>query len=223
MFTTYILYNEDREYNDFKIYEEGCDEEVALDIIPFKFKLFNLDTFITSPGIKIINSMIRHMTTIPGVLILSAKKTYGVYKDKLLYQCIPDDNRLPTFLVPYKLKSDFKKQYVNKYVTFRYETWCNKHPSGRLTNVLGDVSKLETFYEYQLYCKSLNYSIQNFTRVTANKLKEKTEQEFISLILERNPKIRDYRENTNIFCIDPIGSADFDDALSITKTDETGI
>ena len=30
-----------------------------------------------------------------------------------------------------------------------------KHPHGELLQVIGDVDRLEHFYEYQLYCKNL--------------------------------------------------------------------
>ena len=63
------------------------------------------------------------------------------------------------------------------YVTFEFLEWKDKHPIGRLTNSLGSVDELSSFYEYQLYCKSLNASIQNFTRDAAKALKEKTENE----------------------------------------------
>ena len=42
----------------------------------------------------------------------------------------------------------------------------SKHPVGRhCVHVLGDVTHIRlTFYEYQLYCKSLYASIQQFTK-----------------------------------------------------------
>ena len=212
---SYRLRTEDRQYNEFKIHEEGTFTEIKMDILPFKFKMFNFDTFITDPGIKIVHSTVRSMTSIPGVLMLQGNRTFGKCKNRSLYQCVPDDKRIPMFLVPYKVKANFNKLQSNLYVTFKYETWCGKHPRGILTNVLGDVNKLETFYEYQLYCKSLYASIQNFSRNTALKLKVKTENEFLDLIFEKFPLIKDLRGKRNVFCIDPGGSADFDDGMSI--------
>ena len=190
----YRLRTENRNYSDFKIYEEGTFVEVKMDILPYKFKMFNFDTFVTDPCIKIIHSTVRNMSCIPGVLVLQGNRTYGKYKNRSLYQCIPDDKRIPTFLVPYKVKANFNKLQYNVYVTFKYDTWCVKHPRGTLTNVLVSVNKLEIFYEYQLYCKSLNASIQNFSRDTALKLKLKTENEFIDCILEKFKTIKDLRE-----------------------------
>ena len=42
----------------------------------------------------------------------------------------------------------------------------DKHPIGTLCNTIGSVDVLHHFYEYQLYCKSLYASIQNFKKAT---------------------------------------------------------
>ena len=65
---------------------------------------------------------------------------------------------------------------------FKFQDWNDKHPNGVLINTLGDVDNLEVFYEYQLYCKSLYASIQNFKRETMKKIKEHTEETFIGMI-----------------------------------------
>jgi hypothetical protein len=151
----YILRTEARDYSDFKIYEESSSVEIEMDILPYKFKMFNFDTFVTEPCIKILHSNVRSMSCIPGVLVLQGNRTFGKHKNRPLYQCIPDDKRIPTFLVPYKVKTNFNKLQSNLYVTFIYETWCGKHPHGILTNVLGNVNKLEIFlnilWEYQIF------------------------------------------------------------------------
>ena len=100
------------------------------------------------------------MSVIPTVLVLEGNKMFGKYKDRFLYKCLPDDE-LPIFLVPYKIKSGFSKKLTNKYITFEFRNWDNKHPIGVITQTLGDVTQLTSFYEYQLYCKSLYASIQN--------------------------------------------------------------
>ena len=76
---------------------------------------------------------------------------------------------------------------------------------------------MSNYYEYQLYCKSINASIQNFTRITSKKLKEKTEQEFIETILNTHKSIRDYRNNKRIISIDPKESSDYDDAFELYR------
>ena len=90
------------------------------------------------------------------------------------------------FLIPFEFKNvGFSKKMENKYVTFNFDSWNQQHPHGMLSNNIGDVDKLENFYEYQLFCKSLNASIQKFSRNTAKVLKEKTEEEFIDITMEK--------------------------------------
>ena len=120
--------------------------------------------------------------------------------------------------MPYKIKLGFNKNIKNKYVVFEFRNWDNKHPLGSLTQTLGDVDSLEYFYEYQLYCKSLYASIQNITKKTMRKLKEKTEEQYIDMII-KNKDLKDYRESRNIFSIDPEKSRDFDDAFDIEELD----
>jgi exoribonuclease R len=156
------------------------------------------------------------MKYMPGILVLSGK-TYGRYKDKLLYKCIPDDKRLPDFLIPHNNKTHtFNKYKLNNYVTFSFFQWDddNKHPIGKITNNLGTVEILNNFYEYQLYCKSLYASIQDFTKITMEILKQKTADEYVENIMRKTPTIQD-RTNIEIFTIDSPKSADFDDAISI--------
>ena len=92
---------------------------------------------------------------------------------------------MPIFLIPYKIQDEFNKNYVNKYVIFKFKNWEAKHPYGELVNVLGNVSSLDTFYEYQLYCKSLYASIQKFTKQTMKKLNTHSQEYFIELIKEK--------------------------------------
>ena len=87
-----------------------------------------------------------------------------------------------------------------------------KHPFGVITQTIGDVTILPNFYEYQLYCKSLYASIQDFTKKTMRKLKTKSENEFIDEIIQ-NYNLVDRRDE-EIYSIDPLSSKDFDDAFS---------
>tara|TARA_R110001592_G_scaffold158951_3_gene390140 strand:- start:7974 stop:9665 length:1692 start_codon:yes stop_codon:yes gene_type:complete len=193
------------------------DEPIPVGFNPFNHKMFNQDIFTFNDGVvDIVHSSARCMKVIPGVLALENSQTYGRVKDKFLYKCIPDDKRLPIFLVPYKIKLGFNKNIKNKYVVFEFRNWENKHPLGSLTQTLGDVDSLEYFYEYQLYCKSLYASIQNINKKTMRKLKEKTEEQYIDMII-KNRDLRDYRESRNIFSIDPEKSKDFDDAFDIEE------
>ena len=218
----------DREYSSYNIYKNEHFESINLEIDPIKNKLFSDDVFSIDNinNIKIIHSTIRSGTPMPGVLIINNNKTYGRQQKtnkkegRLLYKCIPDDMRLPSFLVPYEIKNDcFSKVFVNLYVTFSYSNWDNKHPNGLLNQVIGPVNVLDNFYEYQLYCKSLNASIQQFQKDTTQALKNSSSHEdFILNIREKIPSIEN-RIEWPVFTIDPPKSMDFDDGFSIKQLD----
>ena len=187
---------------------------------PFSHKMFNQDIFTFNDGVvDILHSSARSMKVIPGVLVLENSQTYGKIDDKFLYKCIPDDQSLPIFIVPYKLRFGFNKNIKNKYVVFEFRNWTSKHPLGSLTQTLGDVDSLEYFYEYQLYCKSLYASIRIINKKTMQKLKEKTREQYIDMII-KSRDLKDYRETRNIFSIDPEKSKDFDDAFDIENLTE---
>ena len=195
---------------------------------PAKAKLFSNDVFLyneLSNDVTLKYSQIRSGTSIAGILLLSQNKTFGRTKNKkrLLYKCIPDDSKLPAFLVPYEADIGFSKIQTNKYVIFKFDKWDNQHPNGVLVDVLGDVDKLETFYEYQLHCKSLNVSLTTFTNVARDRLRSTSDQEYIQRIMT-NPEyaIEDRRDHRGIFSIDPEGSMDFDDAFSIRSNIDDG-
>ena len=220
------IYVNDRNYSSWNIFETASFQPVNLEINPIENKLFSNDVFSLdeSKNVKLIHSSIRSGTSMPGVLIINGNKTYGRQdkkNGKLLYKCVPDDMRLPPFLVPYEIKNvGFSKVFVNLYVTFSYVEWNDKHPLGVLTQVIGPVDVLDNFYEYQLYCKSLNASIQKFQKDTTIALQDKSSHEnFIESICEKFPCIEN-RTGWHIFTIDPIKSADFDDGFSIKQIDD---
>jgi len=220
------IYVNDRNYSSWNIFETASFQPVNIDINPVENKLFSNDVFSLddSKNVKIIHSSIRSGTSMPGVLIINGNKTYGRQEKKngkLLYKCVPDDMRLPPFLVPYEIKNvGFSKVFINLYVTFSYVEWNDKHPLGVLTQVIGPVDVLDNFYEYQLYCKSLNASIQKFQKDTTIALQDKSSHEnFIESICEKFPCIEN-RTDWHIFTIDPIKSADFDDGFSIKQIDD---
>jgi len=221
------IYVNDRNYSSWNIFETASFQPVELEINPIENKLFSNDVFTIndSKNVKLIHSSIRSGTSMPGVLIINGNKTYGRQdknnkKGRLLYKCIPDDMRLPPFLVPYEIKNvGFSKVFVNLYVTFSYVEWDDKHPLGVLNQVIGPVDVLDNFYEYQLYCKSLNASIQKFQKDKNLALQDKSSHEkFIESICEKFPCIEN-RTNWHIFTIDPVKSSDFDDGFSIKQLD----
>ena len=217
MTSSYKILINDREYQDWELVDALSMlpvEKISLE--PAADKLFSSDIFdMKYDKINILHSSVRSMPSIPGIMILKDGKTFGKYKDKYLYKCIPDDRRMPIFLVPYHLKLGFSKNIDNKYVIFRFDNWNKKHPQAILVNNLGDVDILENFYEYQLYCKSLYASIQQFNKATTQVLKLKTEEELINKMITTNKLID--RTNEQIFTIDSKQTTDYDDAISICK------
>ena len=163
--------------------------------------------------IKMTHSPVRACNHISGILVLMGNKTYGSVNNKKFYRCIPDNKYFPNFLIPYTMKNKFNKNIQNLYITFKFNHWNDKHPVGILNQVIGETADLSAFYEYQLYCKSLNASIQNFHRETSKKLKHKTDREFIKDILEKYPVIKDKTTEDNIFTIDAKTCFDYDDAI----------
>jgi len=201
----------------------NAEIETEIKINPIEEKLFSMDLIeCTESEVKIKHSPIRTTETIAGILQLETNKTYGRTENKkrLLYKCIPNDKYLPAFLVPYEPKIGFTKVQKNKYVIFKFSKWTNKHPEGVLVETIGDVDKLEAFYEYQLYRKSLHVSIADITNKTRVAFKEKSPQTYIEQIKE-NPQfaIQD-RTTDTIFTIDPNNSTDFDDGFSVKCIDD---
>jgi hypothetical protein len=236
-FQKYKVHINDRSYASWTFYKTDDFKPVELDINPADHKLLTNDVFsLDESNIPILlHAGIRISDSISGVLILKNNKTYGRSNggsnkssgsnNKLLYKCIPDDIRLPTFLVPYEIKNmGFSKVFVNTYITFQFKEWTEKHPRATLTQVIGPVDVLNNFYEYQLYCKSLNVSIQKFTRDTTTAIKNKLHIGYLDAIRKKYPSIEDRCDNTDwhIFTIDPKNSLDYDDAFSI-KTLDNGI
>ena len=228
---TFKIYVNDRNYESWSVFDTIHFQNTTLNINPIEQKLFSNDVFTvdSSGNVTIIHSSTRCGSPMPGVLILVGNKTYGRRKDsegkpkksaKLLYKCIPDDMRLPAFLVPYEIKNmDFSKVFTNLYVTFSFSDWNDKHPNGILNQVIGSVDVLDNFYEYQLYCKSLNASIQKFQKDTMFALKNKSNETFIESIKEKFPCIEDRTDTAEwqVFTIDPPKSLDFDDGFSIKR------
>ena len=223
----YKFLNENRDYSLFRIYEVKDLVEIQMELNPISAKLFNNDLFEFDNQTCIINkSSIRENQFISGLLLLEGNKTYGKFNKRSLYKCIPDDCRLPIFLIPYEVKKiGFSKNISNIYITFEFHEWTQKHPIGKITQNLGSVDDLKNFYEYQLYCKSLHHSMQLLNRDTLKsiELKKQTTNDLIDDITLQY-KISDKRliENGwNIFTIDPTNCLDFDDAFSISqKNDE---
>lgn len=223
-----VITIENRNYDIWRIHQMETMQQIQIETInPIKYKLFTMDVFRFTEQeelIQIERSPVRSNPYISGVLILKNNKTYGRHSKngKLLYKCIPDDKRIPIFLIPYEIKQlGFNKVLTNQYVTFKFSEWTDKHPLGSLVGTIGPVDVLSNYFEYQLYCKSLNASIQKFSRDTQQKIKlqtcDKSEETIIENIINHMTECGNVltdRINDFIFSIDPTESTDFDDAMS---------
>ena len=203
-------------------YAEKSVADSATLINPIHLKLFSRDLIdLSTPIPTLIHSPTR-ATQLAGVLILEGNKTYGrtANQKRLLYKCIPNDRFLPAFLIPYAPDVGFSKTPKNRFVVFRFDNWNHAHPHGILTENLGDVADLSAFYEYQLFCRSLQVSLSEFNQTT--KKTAKSLSDGISKIAE-NPVYKIERPvgasgiAPRIFSIDPAGASDFDDAFSIHR------
>jgi exoribonuclease R len=234
----YKIIFDSRNYESWNIVSPSTLENIIIEgFDPKQHKLFNNDVFTyNNKTVEIVHSSLRFNENIPAVLILNKNKTYGreIKANKkpskqLLYKCIPDDIRLPIFLVPYEIKQiGFSKVITNIYVTICYKQWDNKHPYATISQIIGSVDILNHYYEYQLYCKSLNISIQNFKKETNKNMKSLNIQKhqdhdnFITEIHNKHPQIED-RTNWNIFTIDSATTFDYDDGFSIKKLNDNNI
>tara|TARA_X000000950_G_C13883696_1_gene647963 strand:+ start:499 stop:2232 length:1734 start_codon:yes stop_codon:yes gene_type:complete len=183
---------------------------------PGKNKLFNQDIFNyenDTNSIKIYDSSTRNSQHLPGILKID--KTFGKFKNKLLYRCIPDDKRLPHFLIYYNIPANFSKVNTPFYILFSFDNWDYLHPYGIVKQNLGRIDVLPNFYEYILYCKSLQISNSKFNKITNQVLKQQTHQEWINNMVEKNKNIIDRRNNYYIFSIDGSTTNDYDDAIGL--------
>lgn len=216
----YQIHIQTRDYSSFYFTDAETHEKVVLEITHpdiLQNNMFSQDLFSFQENkITIHSSLVRHQS-IPGILILENNKTYGrtPNKKRLYYKCIPHNKQLPAFLVPYEIQLGFHKKMQNKYVTFRFDHWTGQHPHGLLLQTLGNVDDLPVFYEYQLYCRELHQTLTPFIQRTKT-LQEKDIQD---ILLEDRWGFEDRRKTHRVFSIDPPGSTDLDDALSIRQLD----
>jgi exoribonuclease R len=206
----YKFISNDPHYQTWEIINTNTFEKITFDINPIKLKLLNHDTFDYEPFL-IHHSPVRLNKYNAGILDLS--KTYGRdVNNKFLYLCKPDDKRLPYFLVPYTVQASFDKMKKQLYITFEFKEWYNNHPIATISQNIGNVDIPENYYEYVLYSKSLNVSIQPFTKDVLRCFKEEQQKDIIKSICKKY----DIEErNDRVFTIDSTESIDLDDGISI--------
>jgi exoribonuclease R len=239
MFTLHVA---NRDYTEWTYLDEK-KEITHLDLSPLTHKLFHGDT-ISAEG-KVISSPYRAKENICGVLLTSQKTygrmttgtsagtsttsagtsttsagttsttSTSTQGNRLLYKCIPDDEHLPCFLVPYEEKQlGFNKTQEDKYITFKLKEWKAKHPLGLITNTFGEVKNTEAYTAYQMACKELNDSLKTLNAASLRTLRQNTLGP-IPLYCDGIP-IED-RRALRIISIDPEGCNDIDDAMGMRK------
>jgi len=197
----YQVHINDRNYTSFS-YSKAID----ININPFTEKLFDGDSFsIKEDKVeKIIDSPMRK-NILQGVLVLNGSKTYGTNNKRiLLYKCIPNNNHLPHFLIPYHHKISFQKTFANLFINFQFDCWTQKHPIGKIIDIIGPVNDDKSFFEYEMYCRNIYYSINRFSKFCIQTFTDKE-------------NVKELEDNPFIFSIDPVGSSDFDDAFSVQE------
>jgi len=213
------VYVNDRNYMSWKIHDLDTKNDISIDdtmlshFNPLEKRIFNND-IICENG-ELVYSYIRECPSLAGILLLENNKTYGRSENKkrLLYKCIPDDKRLPAFLIPYDIKLGFSKNIQDKYIVFRFDSWEYQHPRGIIVETLGDVSNLEAFYEYKLYCRNLNTNNKDFSKKTHKLFHIEKTEEYIQQIQNNTHFSIEDRTHEIVFTIDPKNSLDYDDGF----------
>lgn len=208
----------DKNYSEWNVINAKTDKPVMFaSFNPINLKLLNNDIFNYDKGtIRLVSSSNRS-SSIAGVIIIA--KTYGMYKDKFLYKCIPHDHHLPEFLVPYKIPNNFQKNLTPVYVSFKFKSWEDKHPRGEIVKTIGPTDVLSNFYEYQLVCKNLDISMKKFNNDVRKRLSVLPTSENLETIRAKyniTDRLKQY-----VFTVDNEDTRDYDDAISINST-ETG-
>ena len=205
----------DRNYLNYRFFD-NLNNEIMLPINPLDFKIFN-NTFFDYDlkTEKITNIQQPAMNDIPGVLLLN--KSFGKYKNKFIYKCIPYDTSLPIFLVPYKIVFGFNKDVVNKYVRFSFLHWNDKHPRGGLIECIGDVNDISAYYQYEMVFRKIKHSFKTLQHNAVKKIKQMDYTVLNEIKTKYN--CEDYTDSNKnyIFTIDPSDCKDFDDAVSISN------
>jgi len=209
----------DRNYTTHSFIDLDSGDTVTLEVDIVGSKLMHGDVITVDGGVVRKSSPARDMERIYGILILYRNKTYGKEGGVSLYRCIPDDKRLPCFLVPYRQKAnDFSKLTVDKYAAFAYNHWSGKHPVGKMVESLGNVTEICNTVEYLLRKSRVKHSVRPFAQYLHPLLHGTPEKELVHDIVAAHG-IAD-RTMESVFTIDPAGCKDFDDAVGIRRYDE---
>lgn len=154
-----------------------------------------------------------------GILDCKNKTIYGINRKTNTPLVIFTSHTGDKYLIPSKLKYTNKNYYcvikeVKKDDKYRF-------PIGQLLYTIGDISDEKANYEYILHCNNLNHKEPKLSKNKMKKLK-KSDGNIWKII--HKEKMRTYQDYTHIHTVtvDPKGSKDFDDAISI-RDDYIGI
>lgn len=187
--------------------------------IILKYKFFNNDIInynIDTNHIDIIHSNIKK-TKIVGILNINRKLIYGFNSKKNPYYLFKPLNKcFPNFYVAVNDKN-LKNKNGKYYIVVKFNEWSKKIPSATIFKYIGPVGDKKCEIEKLLYFYDID------TRLY--KLKQKINQSSsIYDVFDSNDlkNIKDMK-HLNVFSIDPLGSRDIDDALSIQYKDDLKI
>lgn len=170
-------------------------------------KLFAIDcSHITSKSID------KQYAILCGRLCISSKTRWGVTSKGLhKYTFRPRDNAYPTYIVASKLKPS----QVDVYVRVEIQAWDDKdaHPKASLVDILGEVTN-RTVYEDVILASQL---VLPRNRNTIHRSETKKYEGFI----EPDFIVDEDWSDTLTVSIDPEGSKDIDDAISIRDVNGT--
>ena len=244
--TSYKITILNRDYTNFNVTNEDNQIIQTFKINPYKLALLTNDIFTYNDITKIIKIQLNknelRKKELCGILVLENNKTYGNFKDKYLYKCIPNNKTLPIFYIPYKIIMEFSKMFENKYVTFIFNKWdVDEKPIGTLTNVLGGMN-LQNYINYNFLCNDLNnVGKTKMNKEIDNKINSLGQSDYDNInlkfkvfdrrnVLNNNQHITNLNNtflatnsnNTflatnpslNVFTIDNDDTTDYDDAIS---------
>ena len=198
---------------------------------PVESKALTGDTVLENGNVSKTSEIRYNMNHYAGVLALKSP-TYGRHcNKKFLYKCIPGDNSLPVFLIPYDVHEKKRSKLntlsnvvSNYYVLFKFVEWKEKHPIGCIVDIIGPVSNMSYFYKYQIYLENLYFPKSKRNNMIRKKIKalstqydnKTSEHSIISAVATTVKNIKDRTAET-IISIDPEGSLDLDDAFGCVQ------
>jgi exoribonuclease R len=138
-----------------------------------------------------------------GYFSTSQQVKYGkTNKGGFLYRVKCLDRKYPDFIVSYNGKTKGKLL-----IKFKFKNWDNILPEGEIIELLGDYDDINIFTKALLIRYNLNFKLDDFCK----KVKENDYEKLITRVNETE---------FNTFSIDPEGSIDIDDAISINNKND---